>query len=98
MSTYILRRLVAMVPVLFGVVVAVFVMVKLAPGDPAAALLGVQATPDELARVRHAMGLDRSWPEQFGIWLAGVAHGDLGTSYISKKPVNELIMSRLPVT
>lgn len=87
-----------MIPVLLGVVIAVFVMVKLAPGDPAAAILGVQATPDELARVRHSMGLDRSWPEQFGIWLAGVAHGDLGTSYISKKPVGELILTRLPVT
>src|SRR4051794_36903749 len=87
-----------MVPVLLGVVIVVFVMIKLAPGDPAAALLGVQATPAELTRVRHAMGLDRSWPEQFGIWLAGVGHGDLGASYISKKPVGELIMTRLPVT
>jgi ABC-type dipeptide/oligopeptide/nickel transport system permease component len=95
---FILRRLLAMIPVLFGVVVVVFVMVKLAPGDPAAAILGVQATPAELARVRHAMGLDRSWPEQFGIWLAGVSHGDLGNSYISKKPVIELISQRLPVT
>jgi peptide/nickel transport system permease protein len=96
--TYILRRLVAMIPVLLGVVVAVFIMVKLAPGDPAAAILGVQASPAELERVRHAMGLDRSWPEQFGIWLAGVLHGDLGSSYISKKPVGELILTRLPIT
>src|SRR5690242_14058967 len=98
MHRFILRRLVAMIPVLLGVVIAVFIMVKLAPGDPAAALLGVQATPQELERVRHAMGLDRSWPEQFGIWLAGVLHGDLGSSYISKKPVSELILTRLPVT
>jgi peptide/nickel transport system permease protein len=95
---YILRRLAAMVPVLLGVVVVVFIMIKLAPGDPAASLLGVQATPAELARVRHAMGLDRTWPEQFGIWLAGVVRGDLGASYISKKPVGELILTRLPVT
>lgn len=87
-----------MVPVLLGVVVVVFIMIKLAPGDPAASLLGVQATPAELARVRHAMGLDRSWPEQFGIWLGGVVRGDLGASYISKKPVGELILTRLPVT
>jgi len=95
---YILQRLLAMLPVLLGVVVAVFVMIKLAPGDPAAALLGVQATPAELERVRHAMGLDRSWPEQFGIWLLNVLRGDLGSSYISKKPVTELIGARLPVT
>ncbi len=87
-----------MVPVLLGVVVVVFIMIKLAPGDPAASLLGVQATPAELARVRHGMGLDRTWPEQFGIWLAGVVRGDLGSSYISKKPVGELILTRLPVT
>ena len=93
MTTYILRRLLAMVPVLLGVVVAVFIMIKLAPGDPAAALLGVQATPAELVRVRHAMGLDRSWPEQFGIWFLAVLHGDLGASYISKKPVSEILMS-----
>jgi peptide/nickel transport system permease protein len=87
-----------MLPVLVGVVVAVFIMIKLAPGDPAAALLGVQATPDELARTRHAMGLDRSWPEQFGLWVLGVSHGDLGSSYVNKKPVAELILARLPVT
>jgi peptide/nickel transport system permease protein len=86
------------VPVLVGVVLAVFVMVKLAPGDPASAILGVQATPDELARVRHALGLDRSWPEQFGLWLGGAVRGDLGVSYVSKKPVGELILARLPVT
>jgi peptide/nickel transport system permease protein len=87
-----------MVPVLIGVVVAVFIMIKLAPGDPAAALLGVQATPQQLEVTRHAMGLDRSWPEQFGLWALGVFHGDLGTSYVNKKPVSELILTRLPVT
>jgi ABC-type microcin C transport system permease subunit YejB len=87
-----------MVPVLIGVVIAVFIMIKLAPGDPAAALLGVQATPQQLEVTRRAMGLDRSWPEQFGIWAFGVLHGDLGTSYINKKPVSELILTRLPVT
>jgi ABC-type dipeptide/oligopeptide/nickel transport system permease component len=87
-----------MVPVLIGVVVAVFIMIKLAPGDPAAALLGVQATPQQLEVTRHAMGLDRSWPEQFGLWGLGVLHGDLGSSYVNKKPVSELILTRLPVT
>jgi ABC-type dipeptide/oligopeptide/nickel transport system permease component len=98
MTQYILGRLVSMVPVMVGVVLAVFIMIKLAPGDPASAILGTQATPAELERVRHALGLDRSWPEQFGMWLAGVTHGDLGASYVNKKPVGELILTRLPVT
>ena len=98
MSRYILTRLAQMIPVVFGVLVAVFIMLKLTPGDPAAALLGVQATPDELARVQHAMGLDRPWHVQFGIWLGNALTGDLGKSYISKKPVLELITTRLPVT
>ena len=98
MSRYILNRLTQMIPVLFGVLVAVFIMLKLTPGDPATAMLGVQATPDELERVRHAMGLDRPWHIQFGIWLGNALQGDLGSSYISKKPVSELILTRLPVT
>lgn len=98
MTRYILTRIVQMIPVLLGVLVAVFLMLKLTPGDPAAALLGVQATPEELARVRHAMGLDRPWHVQFGIWFANALQGDLGTSYISKKPVSELLLTRLPVT
>jgi peptide/nickel transport system permease protein len=98
MNRYILTRLVQIVPVLFGVLLAVFIMLKLTPGDPATAILGVQATPDELARVRHALGLDRPWYAQFGLWLGDALRGDLGRSYISKKPVSELILTRLPVT
>lgn len=98
MHRYIAVRLVHALPVLFGIVLIVFVMVKITPGDPAAALLGVQATPDELARVRHAMGLDRPWHEQFLRWLGDALRGDLGVSYISRKPVAELIATRLPVT
>jgi peptide/nickel transport system permease protein len=98
MNRYILTRLVQIMPVVFGVLVAVFIMLKLTPGDPASAILGVQATPAELARVRQAMGLDRPWPAQFATWLLGALQGDLGQSYISKKPVSELILTRLPVT
>ncbi len=98
MSRYILSRLIQVIPVVFGVLVAVFIMLKLTPGDPAVALLGVQATPEELARVRHAMGLDRPWYVQFGLWLGNALRGDLGVSYISKKPVAEMIWTRLPVT
>jgi peptide/nickel transport system permease protein len=98
MSRYVLSRLVQIAPVVFGVLVAVFIMLKLTPGDPATAILGVQASPDEVARLRHAMGLDRPWHVQFGLWFANVLRGDLGVSYISKKPVAEMILTRLPVT
>lgn len=98
MARYIIRRLLEMLIVLFGVTVAVFIMLKLTPGDPATAILGVQATPEEVARVRYALGLDQPWYVQFGIWFTNLLQGDLGVSYISKKPVTELIATRFPVT
>ena len=98
MSRYLFGRIFHMVLVLLGISVAVFLMLKLTPGDPAATLLGVQATPEELKRVQHAMGLDRSWATQFAIWFGNVLRGDLGVSYISKKSVAELILTRFPVT
>jgi len=98
MIRYIIRRLLEMLIVLFGVTVAVFIMLKLTPGDPATAILGVQATPAEVERVRKALGLDQPLYVQFGIWFANLLQGDLGVSYISKKPVLELITTRFPVT
>lgn len=98
MSRYLFGRFFHMILVLFGISVVVFLMLKLTPGDPAATMLGVQATPAELARVRHAMGLDRPWIVQFGIWAQNLLHGDLGASYINHKPVSELILTRFPVT
>ena len=98
MSRYLFGRVFHMILVLFGISVVVFVMLKLTPGDPAATMLGVQATPQELARVQHAMGLDRPWAVQYGIWLRSVLGGDFGVSYISRKPVAELIRTRFPVT
>ncbi len=98
MSRYLFGRVFHMVLVLFGISVVVFVMLKLTPGDPAATLLGIQATPAELARVQHAMGLDRPWVVQFGIWFGNLLRGDLGVSYISRKPVAELIGTRFPAT
>lgn len=98
MSRYLFGRVFHMVLVLFGISVVVFVMLKLTPGDPAATLLGIQATPAELARVQHAMGLDRPWVVQFGIWFGNLLRGDLGVSYISRKPVAELIATRFPAT
>lgn len=98
MARYLASRVAQLIPVLFGISVAVFVLIKLTPGDPAAFILGVQATPEELARVRVAMGLDRPIHVQFFQWFWNVIQGDLGVSYISRKPVNELIFVRFPAT
>jgi peptide/nickel transport system permease protein len=95
---YIFLRIVQIVLVMVGVTVLCFFMLKITPGDPATAILGVQASPEEVERVRRALGLDRPWLVQLGIWAGNLLRGDLGASYINKKPVSELILTRLPVT
>ncbi len=95
MHSYILRRLLMIVPVLFGVSVIVFLVISLVPGDPAKAILGTFATPEAVAQVRHDLGLDRGLPEQYFIWLGHLLRGDLGRSYILHKPVADEIMARL---
>ncbi len=87
-----------MILVMIGVTVLCFFMLKVTPGDPATAILGVQASPQEVERLRRSLGLDQPWFVQLGIWAGNVMRGDLGISYISKKPVSELILTRLPVT
>lgn len=98
MRRYIFLRIVQIVLVMVGVTVLCFFMLKITPGDPATAILGVQASPAEVERVRHALGLDRPWLVQLGIWAGNLLRGDLGASYINKKPVSELILTRLPIT
>jgi peptide/nickel transport system permease protein len=95
MRTYILRRLLLIVPVLFGVTVIVFLVISLIPGDPAKAILGTFATPANVAQVRHDLGLDRSLAEQYVLWLGRLLHGDFGRSYILHKPVIDEVMERL---
>ena len=98
MTTYIAKRLLLLVPILLGVSLTTFALLRLTPGDPATAILGVQATPDEVARIRRALGLDRPWYVQYGLWLGRVVRGDLGISYQSKRPVSQLISQRFPAT
>ena len=86
------------VATLFFVSALVFIVVRLLPGDPATLILGVESTPETLARLRHAMGLDRPLPLQYVDWLARAVRGDLGTSIQYDLPVGRLILSRLPVT
>ncbi|MFP4495067.1 MAG: ABC transporter permease [Halochromatium sp.] len=98
MSAYALKRLLLLVPVLLGVSLVVFGVMSLVPGDPALAILGPYATPERLAELRAELGLDRSWPVRYGLWLGGVLDGDLGRSVALERPVLDLVLERLGPT
>jgi peptide/nickel transport system permease protein len=95
---YILRRIVATVPVLAVVAIAVFSILHIAPGDPAALIAGDQATPEQVVAIRAKLGLDRPFHEQFFLWLGHVLSGDLGISIFSNRPVALLFLQRLEPT
>ena len=98
MIAYIIRRLVATIPVMLLVAVIVFLLVHLAPGDPASVIAGDNATSDQIAAIRATLGLDRPLWEQFGIWIWRVLHGDLGQSLFWNRGVAELILQRAEPT
>jgi len=95
---YALTRILQMIPTLLVIMVLVFAMVRLLPGDPAVAILGDRVTDQAVARVHKELGLDKPLPVQFWYFLERVFHGDLGTSINLKVPVTQLIADRLPVT
>jgi peptide/nickel transport system permease protein len=94
----ILRRLVALVPLLFIVTLAVWALLLLIPGDPALSLVGDTATPEQVEAVRAKLGLDDPAYERYGRWIGGVVQGDLGTSLFTSYKVRDAIFDRLPVT
>ncbi|MBN1850234.1 MAG: ABC transporter permease [Deltaproteobacteria bacterium] len=98
MITYIVRRLILSVVVMFIVTVLVFLLIHLIPGDPARCLLGEEATLEQIEELRKELWLDRPLTVQYGHWLTNVFKGDLGKSVLYGQPVKELIMTRLPVT
>ena len=98
MLAYITRRLLATVPVLLIVAVLVFLLLRLTPGDPAAILAGDAASSEQIAAIRASLGLDRSLPVQFAIWLGNMLQGELGQSYFYKMQVTTLIGQRLEPT
>jgi peptide/nickel transport system permease protein len=98
MSAYILKRILAMVPVMFLVSLIVFLIIHLTPGDPAIVMLGEEANPQTLAALRHELGLDQPIIVQYGVWVAKVLSGDLGRSIRTNQPVTEAIAQRLPTT
>lgn len=98
MAGYIARRLLAVLPVLFIVAVIVFFIIHLTPGDPAATILGQEATPEEVQALREQMGLDKPLGEQFLSWIGGAVQGDFGESFFLDKPVWAAFVERLGPT
>jgi peptide/nickel transport system permease protein len=98
MFTFLARRLLSTLPVLLIVSLLVFLMLRLTPGDPAAVLAGDAATTEQIAQIRTGLGLDRSIPEQYLIWIGHVLTGDLGESFYYKTQVTTLIGQRLEPT
>jgi peptide/nickel transport system permease protein len=98
MLAYILKRLLATIPVMATVAVIAFMLLHLTPGDPAALIGGDLASPEDLRRIREQLGLERPLVEQFLGWLWHVLQGDLGTSLFSQIPVSQLIAQRLEPT
>lgn len=95
---FLVRRLVLTIPVLLGVATLVFSLIHLIPGDPAQAMLGDTATPQQVDELRTRLGLDRPLIEQYASFLSGVARGDLGTSMRTGLPVASQILERMPAT
>src|SRR5271156_6782711 len=95
MIGYLLRRLLAAIPVMAVVALFVFLLLRLPPGDPAAILAGDNATPEQLERIRMSLGLNEPLYAQFFTWIAKLLHGDLGVSLISNVPVLNMIGQRV---
>lgn len=98
MYQYIARRLMLTVPVVIGVSIIVFSIIRMIPGDPARAIAGVQATPEFIEQVRVRYALDRPLHVQYGLFVSGLVRGDLGQSTFSRRPVAVEIGERFPRT
>jgi len=96
--TYIIGRLLQMVPLVLGITILTFLLVHLIPGDPALVILGIKASPESLALMTKRMGLDKPLWVQFGIFANNLLHGNFGDSLVYRVPVLDLIKARLPVT
>jgi len=99
MGAYILKRLLAIIALTFGITVVAFLIIRLIPGDPVIAMLGTGAGDKEMiARLREQLGLTRPLPEQYVVWIGNVLRGDFGYSYANQQPVSSLIASSFPAT
>ena len=98
MHRYLIRRLLLTIPVLLGVATLVFSLIHFIPGDPAQAMLGEGAAPEDVAQLRERLGLDRPLIVQYASFLQGLARGDLGVSLRNDQPVLQQILERMPAT
>jgi peptide/nickel transport system permease protein len=97
MGVFVLRRLLSSIPVFIGASIALFALLYVLPGDPAAFVLGDSATPEQVAAFRQELGLDQPVLVQYVHWVGRLAQGDLGASLVSKYPVLDLLGQRLPL-
>jgi ABC-type dipeptide/oligopeptide/nickel transport system permease component len=97
-SRFLLSRLALLVPTLLGVLVVTFLLLYVAPGDPVQAMVGERVDPETLARLRAELRLDDPLPQQFFHYVGGVLRGDLGTSYITRRPILRDLLERFPAT
>ena len=98
MTSFLIRRLLAAIPTMVLVTLAVFVILRLSPGGPAVAMLGQQASPESVAQLNHQLGLDQPLYVQYLTWLGNALRGDLGRSAFGNQPVSELIAQRVAPT
>lgn len=98
MGSYLFHRLLTSVPVLFGITLIVFIIMSLIPGDPATAILGSYATPENVQKLNQELGLDKSLIEQYAIWMSNLLQGDLGRSYSLNRPVIDEVLERFSAT
>ena len=98
MTGYILKRLLSAIPVLFGITVIVFAIMALIPGDPATAILGAYATPENVEKLNRDLGLDKPLVQQYLIWLGNMLRGDFGTSFALNRPVIDEVLERFNAT
>lgn len=95
---FLVRRILLTVPVLLGVATLVFSLIHLVPGDPAQAMLGDGASPQDIAELRTSLGLDRPLPAQYAAFMKSAVTGDLGRSFRTGQPVTQMIAERVPAT
>ena len=98
MLVYVVRRLLAVIPVMLVVATVSFILIRLAPGDPASVIAGPYATGDDIARLQRSLGLDQALPVQLVKWWGRLARGDLGDSIFLRRPVLEAIFERMEPT
>ncbi|MFN0145176.1 MAG: ABC transporter permease [Dehalococcoidia bacterium] len=98
MGAYIVRRLLAVVPILFFMSITIFLVLRIVPGDPARAMVGLEADPQAYEQARDLLGLDKPLYRQYLDWLGNAVRGDLGRSYRSNESVSNLITDRMPLT